>query len=55
MYEQGKALNSAMNFEIDEVIDPAETRHWILAGLKATPVQGWRKREKPKRPCVDTW
>ena len=55
MYEQGKALNSAMNFEVDEVIDPAETRHWILAGLKSTPVQGWRQRETPKRPCVDTW
>ncbi len=55
MYDEGKALNSAMKFEIDEVIDPAETRHWILAGLKSTPVQGWRQRETPKRPCVDTW
>lgn len=55
MYDQGKALNSAMSFEVDEVIDPAETRHWILAGLKSTPVEGWRQRETPKRPCVDTW
>ncbi len=55
MYDQGKALNSAMNFEIDEVIDPANTRHWILAGLKSAPVQGWRNRDTPKRPCVDTW
>ena len=55
MYFNGKALNTAMTFEIDEVIDPAETRHWISTGLKAAPVSGWKSREKPKRPCVDTW
>ena len=37
------------------VIDPAETRHWISAGLRSAPVVGWRTREAPKRPCVDTW
>ncbi len=55
MYFNGKALNSAMTFEIDEVIDPASTRHWITTGLKAAPPMAWRSREKPKRPCVDTW
>ena len=55
MYFNGKALNTAMTFEIDEVIDPAATRHWIGTGLKAAPVTAWRSREKPKRPCVDTW
>ena len=55
MYHNGKAINTAMSFEIDEVIDPAETRHWISAGLKSAPVTGWRKRDTPKRPCVDTW
>ena len=55
MYFNGKALNTAMTFEIDEVIDPAMTRHWISTGLKAAPVTGWKSREKPKRPCVDTW
>ena len=55
VYFNGKALNTAMTFEIDEVIDPAETRHWISTGLKAAPVSGWKSREKPKRPCVDTW
>ncbi|MCC6434411.1 MAG: carbamoyl-phosphate synthase large subunit, partial [Acidimicrobiales bacterium] len=55
MYFNGKALNTAMTFEIDEVIDPATTRHWILTGLKSAPAQSWRSRETPKRPCVDTW
>ncbi len=55
MYDHGKALNSASIFEIDEVIDPATTRHWITTALKAAPVPHWRSRESPKRPCVDTW
>jgi acetyl-CoA carboxylase carboxyltransferase component len=55
MYFNGKALNTAMTFEIDEVIDPAATRHWILTGLKSAPAASWRSRETPKRPCVDTW
>ena len=29
MYFIGKAMNTAMTFEVDEVIDPAMTRHWI--------------------------
>ena len=55
MYNNGKALNTAMTFEIDEVIDPADTRRWISTGLKAAPVTPWRSRTTPKRPCVDTW
>ena len=29
MYQQGKALNSASHFELDDVIDPVESRRWI--------------------------
>ena len=36
-------------------LPPAETRRWINAGLRSTSVTGWKNREKPKRPCVDTW
>ena len=36
-YERGGALNVASAFEIDDVIDPAETRHWLIQGLKSTP------------------
>ncbi|HVA39218.1 MAG TPA: carboxyl transferase domain-containing protein, partial [Candidatus Binataceae bacterium] len=37
MYQQGKALNSASHFELDDVIDPVESRRWILTGLRSAP------------------
>ena len=52
-YRNGKALNAATHFEIDDVIDPAETRARILAVLRAAPVPP--VRDGKKRPCVDTW
>jgi acetyl-CoA carboxylase carboxyltransferase component len=48
-YERGKALNMAALLEIDGVIDPADTRSWILRGLKSAP------RVEPKRRFIDTW
>src|SRR6185503_11764382 len=33
MYEQGKALSTASHFEIDDVIDPMDSRKWIQAAL----------------------
>jgi acetyl-CoA carboxylase carboxyltransferase component len=53
MYENGKALNTATYFEIDDVIDPAESRHWISAGIAAAPAAPARTGKK--RPCIDTW
>ena len=52
-YEQGKGLNMASYLEIDAVIDPAETRAWLLRGLNATPPTA--PRQGKKRPFVDTW
>ena len=54
MYDHGKALNTATYFEIDDVIDPADTRPWITAAMRMSgepqvPLSGKR------RPCVDTW
>ena len=34
-YAMGKAINMASYMEIDSVIDPAETRNWIMRGLKS--------------------
>jgi len=34
-YEQGKALNVASYLEIDAVIDPQETRAWLIRGLNS--------------------
>ena len=49
MYERGKAINMASYLEIDAVIDPADTRRWILKGLMSAP-----PRTKPsQRPFVD--
>ena len=53
MYEHGKAINSASYFEIDDVIDPADSRRWIVAALDAAPTP--TPRTGKKRPCIDTW
>ncbi len=53
LYANGKAVSIASVLEIDEVIDPAETRNWIMAGLRSVPQPG--KRTHRKRPCIDTW
>jgi len=52
-YEHGKALNTATHFEIDDVIDPADSRRWIISALRASPSPPARPGKK--RPCVDTW
>ncbi|CAM02431.1 pyruvate carboxylase [Saccharopolyspora erythraea NRRL 2338] len=51
-YERGQATNVASAFEIDDVIDPAESRRWIAALL--TP-EGPSAPAGGRRPCVDTW
>lgn len=52
MYEHGTAINMASHLEIDDVIDPADTRRWITMMLESTPAP--HRREK-KRPNIDTW
>lgn len=52
MYEHGKAVNMASHFEIDEVIDPVESRQWILTALRSVPPAPPRTH---KKRWVDTW
>ncbi|BAN46419.1 carboxyl transferase domain-containing protein [Metapseudomonas resinovorans] len=52
-YQNGKAINMASFLEIDAVIDPAETRAWLLRGLNAAAKPA--ARDGKKRPFVDTW
>ncbi len=52
-YERAKALSAATLFEFDEVIDPAETRRWIMAGLRSVPAPP--KRTGKKLPWIDAW
>ncbi|HXR24723.1 MAG TPA: carboxyl transferase domain-containing protein [Candidatus Binataceae bacterium] len=53
MYDHGKAVNIASAFEIDDVIDPMESRRWIIAALDSSPPPA--PREGKKRVCIDTW
>ena len=52
-YERGKALNLASHFEIDDVIDPADTRKIIADMLASCPSPP--ACEGKKRPLVDPW
>jgi len=52
LYKRGKAINMATYLEIDAVIDPADTRKWIMRGLKSC------SERKPEDAChsfIDPW
>ncbi|MDQ7973135.1 MAG: carboxyl transferase domain-containing protein [Rhodocyclaceae bacterium] len=49
-YADGEAMHMAQTLEIDAVIDPAETRAWLLRGLASAS----RAVQAPQ-PYVDTW
>ncbi len=51
LYERGKAVNVASRLEIDAVIDPADTRSWLLRGLEYAA----SRQSKPIHPMVDPW
>ncbi|HXU22673.1 MAG TPA: carboxyl transferase domain-containing protein, partial [Tepidiformaceae bacterium] len=52
-YERGKAVNTASHFEIDDVIDPIDSRRWVSRTLASVPPP--LPRSEKKRPCIDTW
>jgi acetyl/propionyl-CoA carboxylase alpha subunit/acetyl-CoA carboxylase carboxyltransferase component len=52
-YERGKALSYASTYAIDEVIDPAETRRWISAGMRSLPPVPARSAKKLR--WIDAW
>jgi acetyl-CoA carboxylase carboxyltransferase component len=51
--KNAKALNAATLFELDDVIDPADTRRILSATLTAATTE--RDRPPPTRGFVDTW
>jgi len=51
-YARGKAINMAAHLEIDDVIDPADTRRWIMRGYRSVPPRDPNAR---RRSFVDTW
>jgi|TARA_B100001094_G_scaffold173338_1_gene167640 acetyl-CoA carboxylase carboxyltransferase component len=53
MYDAGRGLSMADHFEIDDVIDPQNSRQWITTALRAAGQA--TKRTGKKRPMIDTW
>jgi acetyl-CoA carboxylase carboxyltransferase component len=53
-YKHGEGLNMAAHGEIDDVIDPADSRRWI-ATLFDPLVDDWRGRSTKRRPNIDAW
>ena len=51
-YQTGKALNYASLFSVDDTIDPADSRRWLVNLLKSVRVS---PRSGKKRPAVDAW
>ena len=49
-YEAGKAINGAMKQELDEVIDPLDTRRWIMDALGS-----WQSGAVAGGRYIDTW
>jgi acetyl-CoA carboxylase carboxyltransferase component len=52
-YDEAKAVNAVMGGGIDDVIDPAATRSWIVNGLKRLPPMP--SRTQKKYPYVSPW
>lgn len=50
-YARGKATNVAAFFELDDVIDPADTRRWVAATLPSAA----ERNPGATRRFVDTW
>lgn len=60
LYERGRAVNAATYFEIDDVIDPAESRRWVTGALASS--RRWATSTGPAgarafkaRPYIDSW
>jgi acetyl-CoA carboxylase carboxyltransferase component len=49
-YDRGSAIHMATTLEIDAVIDPADTRSWLVRGLQAARVS-----DLPAGASIDTW
>jgi acetyl/propionyl-CoA carboxylase alpha subunit len=49
-YDNGQATNMARTLEIDAVIDPADTRAWLVRGLASSSGKARRRKR-----FIDTW
>ncbi len=53
-YERGRGVSMASYGEIDDVIDPADSRRWIATLFEPGSGEWWRRPGKA-RPFVDAW
>jgi acetyl-CoA carboxylase carboxyltransferase component len=53
-YERGEGINMASYGEIDDVIDPADSRRWISTLFDERTGRWWTSAGK-RRPQIDTW
>lgn len=51
-YDRGKGINMASLMEIDDVIDPIDSRKWILTGLDSIPKEKYKDNNQR---IIDTW
>ncbi|MEO1434071.1 MAG: carboxyl transferase domain-containing protein [Bacteroidota bacterium] len=52
MYQRGKGINLASYLEIDDVIDPKDTRSWLVTGLDSIPKEQY---QQGSGRVLDTW
>jgi acetyl-CoA carboxylase carboxyltransferase component len=53
-YERGQGINMAAYFEIDDVIDPADSHRWIDTLFSEDSGRWWTRPGK-RRPNIDSW
>jgi acetyl-CoA carboxylase carboxyltransferase component len=53
-FERGRGVNMAAYGEIDDVIDPADSRRWIATLFDESAGEWWRRPGK-RRPNIDAW
>lgn len=54
-YERSKAINQGMSFGVDDVIDPVDSRRWVLSALTSVRFPPAPDMSHKKRRNVDTW
>ena len=52
-YERGKAISAGVSFQVDDVIDPADTRRFVASAFDSVPPP--LPRAGKKRAFVDVW
>ncbi|HEY5188876.1 MAG TPA: carboxyl transferase domain-containing protein, partial [Solirubrobacteraceae bacterium] len=53
-YERGRGISMASYFEIDDVIDPADSHRWIDTLFEPSAPAWWEQAGK-RRPYIDAW